>query len=149
MFISHLLFKHDVILLIKIVLTSPILIEKGKLVRKFYMKLLQKNNGDVLIVVPEFTELDIQNSNQFKTEMSKFLDQGKLKILVNLKNIIYIDSSGLGSIVSLMKKTLQLDGEFKLCELTQDVESAFSTTQLDKIFDIRATEKKGIMSFLN
>lgn len=112
------------------------------------MKLLQKDNGDVLIVVPEFTELDIQNSNQFKTEMSKFLDQGKLKILVNLKNIIYIDSSGLGSIVSLMKKTLQLDGEFKLCELTQDVESAFSTTQLDKIFDIRATEKNGIMSFL-
>lgn len=113
------------------------------------MKMLQKYNGDVLIVVPEFSELDIQNSNQFKSTLTAYLDKGNVKILVNLKNIKYIDSSGLGSIVSLMKKTLHLNGEFKLCELTPDVESAFSTTQLNRIFDISSTEDNGIKSFLN
>ncbi|MFZ5516059.1 MAG: STAS domain-containing protein [Candidatus Zhuqueibacterota bacterium] len=113
------------------------------------MKLLQKFEDDVLIIIPEAEELDIQNSNVFKTELNKYLDQGYLKILVNLKNVSYIDSSGLGSIVSLAKRTLQLHGELKLCELTPDVQSAFFTTQLNRIFDIATTERMGISSFMN
>jgi len=113
------------------------------------MKLLQKFENDVLILIPEIDELDIQNSHEFKTEVNKYLDQGYLKVLINLKNVAYVDSSGLGSIVSLVKRTLQLQGELKLCELGPDVRSAFFTTQLNRIFDIAATERIGISSFMN
>ena len=64
------------------------------------------------------------------------LDQGHKKILFNLGNVDYIDSSGLGSLVSAFTSVKKHGGDLKLLNLTDKVESVLQVTKLYTVFDI-------------
>ena len=75
------------------------------------------------------------------------LGKGHKKILFNLGDVTYIDSSGLGSLVSAFTSVRKQQGELKLLNLTNKVHDVMQITKLYTIFDIMNDEGAGVKSF--
>ena len=75
------------------------------------------------------------------------LAKGSKKILLNLENISYIDSSGIGELVSGFTSVKNSGGELKLLNLTKKVHDLLQITKLYTVFDIWDNEASAISSF--
>ena len=75
------------------------------------------------------------------------VDQNKKKIILNLANVDYIDSSGVGELVGCFTTVRNAGGELKLLNLTQKVHDVLHVTKLYTVFDIRDDEFTAIKSF--
>jgi anti-sigma B factor antagonist len=75
------------------------------------------------------------------------LTQGKKKIILNLAEVSYIDSSGVGELVRSFTSVRNQGGELKLLNLTQKVHDVLHVTKLYTVFDIRDDEFKAVKSF--
>ncbi len=73
--------------------------------------------------------------------------QGNKKILLNLGDVTYIDSSGIGELVSAFTSVRNQGGELKLLNLTKKVHDLLQITKLYTVFDIRDDEAGAIKSF--
>jgi anti-sigma B factor antagonist len=75
------------------------------------------------------------------------LDKGSKNILLNLAQISYIDSSGIGELVSAFTSVKNAGGELKLLNLTQKVHDLLQITKLYTVFDIWDNEASAITAF--
>ena len=75
------------------------------------------------------------------------ISEGNKKILLNLRNVDYIDSSGLGELVSAFTSTRNQGGELKLLNLTKRVHHLLHITKLYTVFDITDDEATSVKSF--
>ena len=75
------------------------------------------------------------------------LGKGQKKILLNLGDVTYIDSSGIGELVSAFTSVRNQGGELKLLNLTKKVHDLLQITKLYTVFDIRDDEGTAIQSF--
>ena len=99
--------------------------------------------GDVLVVQPFEPRLDAHVAVNFKETMVNFIKEGHKRIVLNLSNVEFIDSSGLGAIVSSLK-TLGLKGELAICGPRDTVLTLFKLTRMDKVFRIFTQEEETI-----
>ena len=75
------------------------------------------------------------------------LSKGKKKILVNLADVNYIDSSGIGEMVSAFTTVRNQGGELKLLNLTKKVHDLLQITKLYTVFDVKDDETAAIKAF--
>jgi anti-sigma B factor antagonist len=75
------------------------------------------------------------------------LSKGHKKILFNLGDVNYIDSSGLGHLVSAFTSVRKQEGELKLLNLTKKVQGLMQITRLYTVFDIMDDEAVAVKSF--
>jgi anti-sigma B factor antagonist len=75
------------------------------------------------------------------------LAKGEKKILLNLGNVTYIDSSGIGELVSAFTTVRNQGGELKLLNLTKKVHDLLQITKLYTVFDVKDDEAAAISSF--
>ena len=81
-------------------------------------------------------------------ELGSFIDDNaRAKLLINMANLEYLSSAGLGNLVGLLKKSRKSYGEFKLCCLQESIQEPFEVMRLDKIFDIFPTLDEAVSSF--
>ncbi len=83
--------------------------------------------------------LDAHNSAELKVELQRLFESGNPAILVDLKNVRFIDSSGLGALVSGFKNATTNQGTLKLSSLQPQVKSMFELTRLHRVFEIFPT----------
>jgi len=76
------------------------------------------------------------------------LDGGNTKILLNLGDVTYIDSSGIGELVSGFTAVRSRGGELKLLNLTKKVHDLLQITKLFTVFDVYTDEHTAVQSFL-
>jgi len=69
------------------------------------------------------------------------------RIVLNLRGVSYIDSGGLGTLVSLYTSAQTAGGEIKLAELTQRTSQLLQVTKLVTVFDVKSTEQEAIAAF--
>jgi anti-sigma B factor antagonist len=74
-------------------------------------------------------------------------EQGKNKIVVNLAEVNFVDSSGLASLVQGMKHCRSAGGDLYLCELRQPVRVIFELTRLDRAFAVFGGEAEALAAF--
>jgi len=79
--------------------------------------------------------------------VSDLLSKGHKKILFNLADVNYIDSSGLGHLVRAFTSVRKQGGELKLLNLTKNVHNVMQTTRLYTVFDIMDNEAVAVKSF--
>jgi len=77
------------------------------------------------------------------------LGNGRKKILLNLADINYIDSSGVGELVSAFTSVRNQGGELKLLHLTKKVHDILQITKLYTVFDVKDNEAAAISAFSN
>ena len=88
-----------------------------------------------------------EGSATLRRTIRELLDKGHRKIVLNLYDVDYIDSSGIGELVSGYTTVRGLDGELKLLYLTKRVHDLLQITRLFTVFDVRSDEEDAIRSF--
>ena len=88
-----------------------------------------------------------EGSVTIRDEVHNVLATGSKKILLNLGDINYIDSSGIGELVSAFTTVKNGGGELKLLNLTKKVHDLLQITKLYTVFDVRDDEASAISSF--
>jgi anti-sigma B factor antagonist len=111
------------------------------------MNLKTEANGKVMVVVVREERLDAHNSDELKVEMNRLFESGTKELLVDLKEVRFIDSSGLGVLVSGYKNASTHQGSIKLCSLQTQVKSMFELTRLHRVFDIYQTVDEALESY--
>ena len=86
-------------------------------------------------------------SAQLRQSLKDLVDGGKKKIVLNLGDVGYIDSSGLGELVSSFTTVRNSGGELKLANLTQKVNDLLTVTKLYTVFEVHNDEQAAISSF--
>ena len=89
-------------------------------------------------------DLDFHSATQLRTELIKFAERQAQKILVDLKKVTYIDSSGLAAFVELFQSMKRYSGKLVLFNLTQGVRNVFEIAKLDAIFKLARDEKEAL-----
>ena len=102
--------------------------------------------GDVTVLDVD-GQLIVGNRQELKKAVLNELEKGERKFLVDFTNTGYIDSSGLGVLVSLSKKIREQDGELRLASLNEDLRTLFELTKLDTLFRIAGTRGEGLQGF--
>ncbi len=91
--------------------------------------------------------LDANNSEELKVELHRLFDTGTKDLILDLKEILFIDSSGLGVLVSGYKNASTVHGSLKLSNLQSQVRSMFELTRLHRVFDIFSTVDDALQSY--
>jgi anti-sigma B factor antagonist len=105
-----------------------------------------KKQGNVCVVDVE-GQLIVGNRQELKQKVLDEVERGERKFLVDFSRTGYIDSSGLGVLVSLSKRIRELDGELRLAGLNEDLQTLFELTKLDTLFKITATRDLGLLGY--
>lgn len=102
------------------------------------MKLnLEKINGHSVLTIHE-ERIDAHNSGELKEYLLQMIERGENKIVVQLEHVRFIDSSGLGALLSGNKNIIAKSGKFALSNIQQQVMSMFELTRLNRVFEIYA-----------
>jgi anti-sigma B factor antagonist len=88
-----------------------------------------------------------EGSSTLRDALRGLVAQGQKKILLNLGEVSYIDSSGIGELVSAFTSVTNGGGELKLLNLTKRVKDLLQITKLYTVFDVHETETSAIRSF--
>ena len=94
----------------------------------------QRGSAELLAVHEE--RLDAHNSSELKAQMLKLFEEGKSHLVVDLQAVRFVDSSGLGALVSGFKNASSRNGSLKLSGLQLQVKSMFELTRLHRVFEI-------------
>ena len=88
-----------------------------------------------------------EGSTMLRDIVRDLIAKGQKKILLNLGDVTYIDSSGIGELVSAFTTVRNGGGELKLLNLTKKVHDLLQITKLYTVFDIKDDEAAAIQSF--
>ena len=103
------------------------------------MKINSSVLGDSTLVIQLREEsLDASNVRVFKDEVQAVLKQ-HTRVVFDLDGVRFIDSSGIGALLSCMRQMRQRQGEVRLCHLTDTVVALFELMRLDRVFVLCAT----------
>jgi len=104
------------------------------------------HNGDVTLVEVE-GQLIVGNRQELKQQVLEELEGGDRKFVIDFAKTGYIDSSGLGVLVSLSKKIREQGGELRLSSLNEDLRTLFELTKLDTLFRIADSKEQALEGF--
>ncbi|MDY0190367.1 MAG: STAS domain-containing protein [Desulfuromonas sp.] len=111
------------------------------------MNVTVAEHGAVVSLSLQEERLDAHNSNELKTQLLNLFEEGKSKIIIDLASVRFIDSSGLGALVSGFKNASSREGSLKLCGLQTQVKSMFELTRLHRVFEIFPSIDEALASF--
>ncbi|HET6406643.1 MAG TPA: STAS domain-containing protein [Chthoniobacteraceae bacterium] len=81
-------------------------------------------------------ELDLHNSPVVKEQLESLIGEQRPKVVVDLSDVSYIDSSGLAVFIEAMQRIMGYGGSFVICGLQENVRNIFSIARLDQVFRI-------------
>ncbi len=88
-----------------------------------------------------------EGSVALRGAIRRLMEEGKKKILLNLAQVGYVDSSGIGELVSSFTTINRDGGQLKLLNLTQKIQDLLAITKLLTVFDVYEDEATGLNSF--
>ena len=100
---------------------------------------------DVLTVAVD-GQLIVTNRQEFKQAILDAADQGVRIVIVDFTHTGYIDSSGLGALVSLSRRLRDVNGDLRLVGLDDDLRTLFELTRLDALFPLFASRADALAS---
>jgi len=100
------------------------------------MELVIEKKYGITEVIIKSKRFDYSVMKEIKEAFEKLADEGNKKIILNLENVEFMDSSGLSVIISLYKRLNQEDGKLVICGLQEQPTELINITQLYKLFNI-------------
>lgn len=111
------------------------------------MNLQIEDKGAAIVLEVQEERLDAHNSGDLKNQMLKLFEEGKTNLVVDLQTVRFVDSSGLGALVSGFKNASSRNGNLKLAGLQLQVKSMFELTRLHRVFEIYTDSGEALASF--
>jgi len=110
------------------------------------MEIAVDKMGDVAVAEMPVDELDASNAPEFKRDIAPVL-QANTKLVLDLSRLRFVDSSGLGAMLSCLRQLSGRGGDLKLCSMSKQVRALFELVRMHRIFDIYGTKEEAVHSF--
>jgi anti-sigma B factor antagonist len=102
------------------------------------------------VIVVKFNDIDRFNAlivEPVKEQLKSFFNKPDTRLALNLEGIKFIDSSGFGVFLSIMKTANNNHGQFKICNIKPEVMELFKLLQLHNVFDLYDTQAECVKNF--
>ncbi len=110
------------------------------------MEINKREVGEI-IVFDITGEIDLYNAPEIKEKIKEEMNKNKVNIIINLDKVTYIDSSGIGVLISSLSNLKKVGGALKLINVYASVRKVFELTKLTSFFDIYDSEADALASF--
>lgn len=107
----------------------------------------ERQAGDVTVLDMNGKVTIGEGSVALRSAIRRLLEEGKKKILLNMSGVGYIDSSGIGELVSSYTSINKDGGQLKMLNLTQKLQDLLAITKLLTVFDVYDSESEALNSF--
>jgi anti-sigma B factor antagonist len=111
------------------------------------LNIAERQAGDVTVLDMSGKITIGEGSVALRTAIRRLLEENKKRILLNLAGVGYIDSSGIGELVSSFTAINKEQGQLKLLNLTQKLQDLLTITKLLTVFDVYESEAEALNSF--
>ena len=112
------------------------------------MEISERTVGDVVIVdLSGKVTLGDGGDVMLKDKIQSLMQQGQKKVLLNLSEVTYVDSAGLGQIVQSYATIMKNGGSLKLLNVTKRIKALLSITKLLTVFECHDSEADALKSF--
>ncbi|MFC1503961.1 anti-sigma factor antagonist [Spirochaetota bacterium] len=110
------------------------------------MDIKTEERDGIVILYPQ-GEIDIINVANVKNNIYKVIEEGKIKIILNLQDIMYVDSSAVGMIVESFFYIKGKGGDMRLCGLKNELKDILSSANLENTLHIDISEEASFKAF--
>jgi anti-sigma B factor antagonist len=104
------------------------------------------NSSDILIIECRSNNLDASNVRQFKDNIQAGLGEHS-KVVLDMSGVKFVDSSGLGGLISCLRLLNSRNGDFRLCNMSTSVRALFELMRMHRVFTILASREDAIRSY--
>lgn len=111
------------------------------------MTITERKSGDVTILDVEGKILLGEGDVQLKRKIDELIERKEIKLLLNLANVPYMDSGGLGEVVRSYTTVKRAEGDLKLLNATKRISDLLTITKLITVFEIFDDEAKAVASY--
>ena len=102
--------------------------------------------GSIVVAMVPVDELDASNAGEFKRDIAPVL-QANTGLVLDLSRLRFVDSSGLGAMVSCLRQLSAKGGDLKLCGMSKQVRGLFELVRMHRIFDIYGSKEEAVHAF--
>ena len=103
-----------------------------------------RENIDGAVVVALGGSVDIYTSTELRGELKVALDAQAPKLIVDMADVTFVDSSGLATLIEALQRIKRYEGSLSLCNLSKNVRGVFELANLDSIFDIKSSREAAL-----
>ncbi len=105
-------------------------------------ELIEEQKGKITGLIQDTNRFTATLAPEVKGHLTEALMQNGVQLTLDLKNIKFIDSTGIGVLISALKTARQNNSSFVLCSVQEDVMSLLTLMKLDQIFDFASNDKE-------
>jgi len=109
------------------------------------MNISNRVEGNCQLVKLEDSRLDAKAAVEFKAHMDRCIEASQSNVVLDLSAVDFIDSSGLGAMVSVLKRVGN-EGSLVLTGINDKTRKIFELTRMDRVFDIRESSEEALKS---
>lgn len=110
------------------------------------MKLIVEKNQHVACVKVMFEELDASTAKEFRQQIGPVIEAHS-HLILDLSNVTFVDSAGLGALLSCLRRLNDTSKELKICGLCKPVRALFEVVRMHQIFNIYNTQEEALCAF--
>jgi len=112
------------------------------------MKVKEKMEGDVAVLTVSGNMMGGPETSALHDKVKSLISDGIKKVVIDIKGVKWMNSSGLGVLMACMSSLQQADGKLKLASVTEKVKSILIITKLVEVFDTFETAERAVANFI-
>lgn len=110
-------------------------------------KVISRKTGPVRIIKVTGRLDPADGADQLFESIQRFVEEGEVDFLIDLRSVTYISSTGVGSLIKCYRSVLKMKGHVKLLSPSQSVRNILAISKLDGVFEIFSDESEALASF--
>ena len=108
---------------------------------------ISQREKDGITILDIQGEIDLYNAPEIKDIIQKLIEAQKYNVIINLEKVSYIDSSGIGALISSLSNLKKYQGGLKIINVCASVKKVFELTKLTSFFEIYESEGEALAKF--
>jgi anti-sigma B factor antagonist len=111
------------------------------------IKVTNLSDGNIVLLEPKGSLIGGRETDELKQSLTKLLNDGHRRIIVDLGKVDYLNSTALGTLVSAHTSYTKQGAKIKLCNVNKNIKNIFVITKLTLVFDVLESQLDAIASF--
>jgi len=108
---------------------------------------ISQREKDAITILDIQGEIDLYKAPEIKDIIQKLIEAQKYNVIINLEKVSYIDSSGIGALISSLSNLKKYQGGLKIINVYASVKKVFELTKLTSFFEIYESEGEALAKF--
>jgi len=111
------------------------------------MKIKEKMEGDIAVLTLKGDLIGEPDTTNIRDKIHSLVSDEVKKVIIDMGDVNFVNSSGLGTLISALTTLKNADGDLRLAQLGKKIQQLMIITQLVKVFDIYETVERAVASF--